>query len=382
MDFTIPAELESLCRTVRSFIEREVDPVAERIEETDRVPDEALAQARELGLFGLSVPEEHGGLGLDVLGRALVFQVLGRTSAGFTSILSAHNGIGTTGIVELGSPELRRRYLPRLATGEMIAGFALSEAGAGSDAARIATTAVRRGEKYILNGAKQFITNGPEGGLFTVIAVTDRSKGVRGISAFAVESRFPGFRVGRIDRKMGLLGNHTSELIFEECEVPAMNLIGEEGSGYVAALKILAKGRITLAARCVGSCEKLIELSVAYGKQRHTMGKPIVEHQMVQAMLAEMAADTAAARALTWQAAWSADQGANVAMEASMAKLFASEALARVADKALQIHGGMGYMKEMAVERFYRDARITRIYEGSSEIQKLIIARRLIDGGT
>lgn len=379
MDFAIAPEVEALCRAVRSFVEREVDPIIPQIEETDRVPQEVLRGAAELGLFGLSVPEEYGGLGLGLLGRALVFEVLGRTSAGFTSILSAHGGIGTTGIVELGSEALRRKYLPRIAAGELVAGFALSEPGAGSDAARIATTAVRRGGGWVLNGTKQFITNGPDGGIFTVIAVTDRALGTKGISAFAVESGFPGFRVGRVDRKMGLHGNHTSELVFENCEVPGENLIGDEGLGYVAALKILAKGRITLAARCAGSCQKLVELSVAYGKERQTMGKRIVDHQMVQAMLAEMAADTAAARALTWHAAWLGEQGKNVAREASLAKLFASEALARVADRAVQIHGGMGYMKEMAVERFYRDARITRIYEGSSEIQKLIIARSLIE---
>ena len=379
MDFTVPAELDALCRTVRAFVEREVDPVVPEIEESDRVPERVLAQARELGLFGMGIPEEYGGLGLGVLGRTLVYEVLGRTAAGFVSILSAHGGIGTSGIAELGSAKLKQKYLARLATGELLAGFALSEPGAGSDAARITTTAERKGDRYVLNGTKQFITNGPDGQLFTVIAVTDRSKGSKGISAFAVESKFPGFRVGHVDRKMGLHGNHTSELIFENCDVPAENLIGEEGLGYTAALKILAKGRITLAARCVGSCEKLVELSVSYGKTRKTMGRPIVEHQMVQAMLAEMAADSAAERALTRHAAWMADREANVAKEASMAKLFASEALARVADKAVQVHGGMGYMKEMAVERFYRDARITRIYEGSSEIQKLIIARALVE---
>ena len=379
MDFGIPTELALICKTVRAFVEREVDPASTQIEQTDSVPRAVLDKACALGLFGLSIPEEHGGLGLGVLGRSLVFEVLGRTSAGFTSILSAHCGIGTSGIVELGSAALKKKYLARLARGELLAGFAISEPGAGSDAARITTSAVRRGDRFLLNGTKQFITNGPEGGLFTVIAVTDPTRGSKGISAFAVESGFPGFRVGRVDRKMGLRGNHTSELIFEDCETPAENLIGQEGQGYVAALKILAKGRIVLAARCVGSCQKLIEISVAFGKERQTMGKPIVEHQLVQAMIAEMAADTAAARALTWHAAWLADQGANIVKEAAMAKLFASEALGRVADKALQIHGGMGYMKEMAVERIYRDARVARIYEGSSEIQKLIIARRVIE---
>lgn len=379
MDFSIPEELSALCRTVRGFVDREVDPLASEIEETDRIPQRLVDSAKALGLFGLSIPEEYGGLGLGVLGRSLVYEVLGRTAAGFTSLVGAHTGIGTSGIAELGSADLKRRYLPRLASGEMIAGFALSEPNAGSDAARITTTAVRRGDRFILDGRKHYITNGPDGQLFTVIAVTDKARGTKGISAFAVESGFKGFHVGRVDRKMGLHGSHTSELIFEGCEVPAGNLIGEEGLGYVAALKILTKGRATLAARCVGACERLVELCVAYGKERQTMGKPIIEHQMVQAMVAEMATDTAAARALTRQVAWMADQGQNIVKEAAMAKLFASEALARVADKAVQVYGGMGYMREMEVERHYRDARITRIYEGSSEIQKLIIARRLIE---
>ncbi|GAC1347465.1 MAG: acyl-CoA dehydrogenase family protein [Myxococcales bacterium] len=379
MDFQVPDEIAALCRTVRGFVDREVDPLAGEIEETDRIPQRLVESAKALGLFGLSIPEEYGGLGLGVLGRSLVYEVLGRTSAGFTSLVGAHTGIGTSGIAELGSADLKRRYLPRLASGEMIAGFALSEPNAGSDAARITTTAVRRGDRFILDGRKHYITNGPDGQLFTVIAVTDKGRGTKGISAFAVESRFKGFHVGRVDQKMGLHGSHTSELIFEGCEVPAENLIGEEGLGYVAALKILTKGRATLAARCVGACERLVELSVAYGKERQTMGKPIIEHQLVQAMVAEMATDTAAARALTRQVAWMADQGQNIVKEAAMAKLFASEALARVADKAVQVFGGMGYMREMEVERHYRDARITRIYEGSSEIQKLIIARRLVE---
>ncbi len=281
--------------------------------------------------------------------------------------------------MELGTDEQKSRYLPPMAVGERLACFALTEPQAGSDAAQIETVAERQGDRYILNGQKCFITNAPDADIFTVFAATDKSKGARGISAFIVEREFPGLRVGSPEKKMGLRGSHTAPVFFTDCEVPAENLLGAEGSGYVAALKILTKGRSTLASRCVGGMERCLEESVSYAKQRVTMGKPISEHQMIQAYLAEMATEIFASRAMTRQVAWMSDQGQNIIKEAAMAKLFVSEAFARVVDKAVQVHGGMGYMKEMAVERFYRDARITRIYEGTSEIQKLIVARRVVD---
>ena len=344
------------------------------------MPEQVLEQARELGLFGLSVPEAYGGSGLGVLGRSLVYEALGRVSHGFCTLVAAHCGIGTTGIAELADEHLRRKYLPDMAAGRRIAAFALTEPEAGSDAAQIKTRAVRHGDKWIINGSKIFITNAPEADIFTVIAVTDPTKGTKGISAFVVEKQFPGFRLGAQDKKMGLRGSHTAQLFFEDMEVPAENLIGKEGQGYVAALKILTSGRATLAARCIGAMDRLIEDCVAYAKQRKTMGKPIAEHQMIQAYLAEMATDTAASRALTYQTAWMADAGMNIISQAAMTKLFVTEAFGRVVDKAVQIHGGLGYMREIAAERFYRDARITRIYEGTSEIQKLIIASRLTGG--
>lgn len=378
MDFTIPEELQALREAVREFAMKRVEPVAQQIEEEDRIPDYLLREAAELGLMGLSVPEEYGGLGLGVLGRSLVYEGLGKTSNGFTSLLGAHTGIGTTGIVDLASEELKRRYLPDIASGRRLAAFALTEPQAGSDAARISTTAVKKGDRWILNGQKQFITNGPEAEIFTVIAVTDKSKGTKGISAFVVESNWKGFTKGAPEHKMGLHGSHTCQLFFDDVEVPEENLIGQEGMGYVAALKILTKGRATLAARAVGTMEKLIQLCSTYAKERKTMGKPIAEHQIIQAYLAEMAVDHAVSQAYTYKVAWMADQGMNVVKEAAIAKLFTSEALARVADKAVQIFGGMGYMREMEVERVYRDARITRIYEGTSEIQKLVIAARVL----
>lgn len=378
MDFTIPADLQALHQTIKEFVEREVRPIEVEIEETDAIPERVLNQAKALGLFGLSIPEQYGGAGLGVLGRTIAYETLGRVSHGFCSVIGAHSSIGTTGIVELASEHLQRKYLPDMAAGRRLAAFALTEPDAGSDAARIKTRAVRQGDRWILTGSKCYITNAPEADIFTVIAVTDPDRGTKGISAFIVEKQFPGFRLGAIEKKMGLRGSHTAQLFFDELEVPAENMLGREGEGYVAALKILTKGRATLAARCVGAMERLLEDCVAFAKQRVTMGKPIAEHQLIQAHLAEMATDLAAARALTYQTAWMADQGLNISSQAAMTKLFVTEAFGRVTDKAVQIHGGLGYMREIAAERFYRDARITRIYEGTSEIQKLIIAGRLL----
>lgn len=378
MDFHIPEELRIIKDSVRTFVDRRVIPVERQIDEEDHVPPTLLKEAREMGLFGIRIPEEYGGSDLGVMGQSLIYEELGRASHGFCSVIGAHTAIGTTGIVELGTEEQRRQYLPGMATGERLACFALTEPQAGSDAAKLLTTAEHRGDKYILNGQKCFITNAPEADIFTVFAVTDSSKGTKGISAFIVERSFPGLQVGLSEKKMGLRGSHTAALFFSDCEVPAENLLGAEGQGYVAALKILTKGRATLAARCLGGMERCLAESVRYARERVTMGKPISEHQLIQAQLAEMATDIATTRALTYQVAWMSDQGMNVMKEAAIVKLHATEAFARVVDKAVQIHGGMGYMQEMAVERFYRDARITRIYEGTSEIQKLIIAGRVL----
>ena len=377
MDFSISKELQSMRKTVRQFVEKEVEPRADEIEENDSIPEVIVNKAKEMGLFGLSIPQEYGGLGLGMLDKCLIFEELGRTHNGFTSLLGSHNGIGTMGIVMLGSEEQKKKYLPGMATGN-IGAFALTEPNAGSDASNLSTTATREGDKWILNGTKHFITNGPVAGVFTVMALTDRSKGARGISAFIVEKDFPGFKVGTIEKKMGLKGSYTSELIFDNCEVPAENLLGQEGEGYVTALKVLANGRAGLAARVAGSCQKLIEMSAEYAKSREQFGKPIGANQAIQFMLADMAMETEAARALMLQTAWQVDQKQKGIKEAAMTKLFASEVYCRVVDKAVQIFGGMGYMKEFPIERFYRDARITRIYEGTSEIQRMVIARQIL----
>lgn len=372
------SEIEQMAQMVHNFVENEVEPYAQQIEDEDKIPQHLIDQVKELGLFGMSIPEEYGGIGLGMVGKAAVLEQLGRTHNGFVSLISAHTGIGSTGLVRLASPYLKEKYLPDLAAGKRIAAFALSEPGAGSDATNLATRAEKKGDKWILNGTKHFITNAPVADVFTVFATTDREKGAKGITAFLIERGFPGFTVGKKDKKMGLRGSYTAQLIFDNCEVPEENVIGEVGMGYVAALKILSEGRIGLAARAVGSCDKLIELSARYAQERIQFGKPIAANQAIQWMIADMATETEAARTLTLKAAHLVDEGKKVVKESSMAKLYASEVFNRVADKAVQIHGGMGYVSDYPVERFYRDARITKIYEGTNEIQRLIISRNVL----
>ncbi|MFC7441096.1 acyl-CoA dehydrogenase family protein [Laceyella putida] len=380
MDFKLSEELQQIRVIVRDFVENEVEPYAQQIEEEDAIPAHLVEKAKDLGLFGISIPEKYGGIGLTTVEKAILLEQLGRTHNGFVSLISAHTGIGSTGLVKLASDALKEKYLPDMAAGRKIAAFCLSEPGAGSDATNLATRAVKKGDKWILNGMKHFITNGPIADVFTVFAVTDKEKGARGgITAFLVEKNFPGLMIGKIDKKMGLKGSYTSQIIFEDCEVPDENVIGEVGMGYSSALRILGEGRVGLAARSVGSCDKLIEMSAQYAKERVQFGKPIAKNQGIQWMLAEMATETEAARALTYRVAWLIDEGMKAIKEASMAKLFATEVYNKVADKAVQIHGGMGYIAEYPVERFYRDARITKIYEGTNEIQKVIISQRVLE---
>ncbi|MBS4023966.1 MAG: acyl-CoA dehydrogenase family protein [Dethiobacter sp.] len=378
MDFLITDELKAIQLAVREFIEKEVHPRESIIEEEDRIPEELIEGARKLGLFGVSIPEEYGGLGLNMVGKCVVGEEMGRGIAGFSGYQGAHTGIGTSGIVMVGSDYLKEKYLPDMAEGKKIGAFALTEPDAGSDASNLKTTAVKKGDRWILNGTKHFITNGPEAHVLTTMAVTDPSRGARGISAFLVENTFPGFSVGKIEKKMGLRGNHTSEIIFEDCEVPAENLLGKENEGFITALRILANGRAGLAARCSGACRRLIELSLDYASKRVQFGKPIIENQAIQWMLADMEMETQAAKALTYQTAWKVDQGMNIIKDAALTKLFATEVYNRVADKAVQIFGGMGYMKEMPIERIFRDARITRLYEGTSEVQRMVIAAQMM----
>ncbi|MFJ7940508.1 acyl-CoA dehydrogenase family protein [Peribacillus sp. NPDC096622] len=380
MTITLTKEMQQMKEMIRNFVEREVEPFAIQIEEEDAIPEHLVEKAKDLGLFGISIPEQYGGIGLNSVGKATVLEQLGRTHNGFVSLISAHTGIGSTGLVKLASEHLKNKYLPEMAAGTKIGAFALSEPGAGSDATNLATSAEKKGDYWVMNGTKHFITNGPIADVYTVFALTDKDKGAKGgITAFLVERDFPGLNVGKKDKKMGLRGSYTSQVIFEDCIIPEENVIGEVGMGYISALKILGEGRVGLAARAVGSSGKLIELSAKYAKERIQFGKPIADNQAIQWMLADMATETEAARALTMMAAQKIDEGKKVIKEASMAKLFASDVFNRVADKAVQIHGGMGYMAEYPVERFYRDARITKIYEGTNEIQRLIIARNVLE---
>ncbi|MCM3721817.1 acyl-CoA dehydrogenase family protein [Solibacillus isronensis] len=377
MDFQLPPDLIDMKKSIRDFIDNVVDPLADQIDREDRIPDHIMRMSKEMGLFGLSIPAEYGGIGIDMVGKCSLFEEIGRTSNGYMTVIGAHTGIGSVGIVELGTEDQKRKYLPRMASGDIIGAFALTETTAGSHAAALKTTAVRKGDKYILNGAKQYITNAPIAGVFTVMAATDPTKGVKGITSFLVDKSAPGLIIGKTEEKMGLRGSHSSEIFFEDCEVPAENVLGEEGLGYVNALTILANGRAGLAARNLGSSQKLFELSVKYAHEREQFGKPIFDQQIIQHYLAEMALDIETLRAFTYRVAWMVDQGVNVMKEAAMAKLLGSEIYNRIADKAVQIHGGLGYMKDFPVERYYRDARITKIYEGTSEIQKNIIAAQI-----
>lgn len=377
MDFNFSEDVEFLRQNVRKFIREEVEPVAMEIEQNNEIPAKTVEQSKEMGLFSLGIPEEYGGLGLDMVGKCAIYEELGKTHNGYTTLIGAHTGIGTVGIVELGTEAQKKKYLPKMASGEWIGSFALTEPSAGSNAANMKTTAVKKGDKYIINGSKHYITNAVDGHVFTVMAVTDPSKGARGITSFIVEKDFPGFIVGAVEDKMGLRGSHSAELFFEDMEVPAENVLGEEGQGYINALKILANGRAGLAARNLGSSKRLLEHCLDYAQEREQFGQPIIEMQAIQHMLAEISKEIAALEALTYKVAWMTDQGQRVVKDAAIAKLYGSEVYNKVADLAVQIHGGIGYMRDYPIERYYRDARITKIYEGTSEIQKNIIANEL-----
>lgn len=377
MNFELTSEEQALAQTVKEFIDNRVEPRMREIEANNRIPEELLAQAAALGLFGISIPEEYGGSGLSRFSRVLVHQMLGRSGFGFAGALASHTGIGSDGLVSIGTDEQKRRYLPRMATGELRAAFALTEPEAGSDAGGVRTTARKQGDRYYLNGVKHFISGGSLAGLITVVARTGGA-GSKDLSVFLVEPSFPGFRIGTFYDTMGSRGQPVVELIFENCEVPAENRLGPEGKGWLAATKTLNAARPLVAARCVGACERLLEISIDYAKSRKQFGQAIGEFQAIQFMLADMATKTEAARWLTYHAATLADQGRVTPAVVSMAKLFASEALAFAADTAVQIQGGTGYIAGNPVERFYRDARVTRIYEGTSEIQRLIIGKAML----
>jgi acyl-CoA dehydrogenase len=370
----------ALLDSLRRFVRERLIPAENEVAETDRIPDAIVQQMRELGLFGLTIPEAYGGLALTMEEESLAMMEMGYTSPCFRSVFGTTVGIGSMGIVMDGTPEQQAHWLPRMATGEVIASFALTEPDAGSDAASLRTTAIRDGDHYVVNGTKRYITNAPQASVFTLMARTNPSdKGAGGVSAFIVDARSPGITLGRIDRKMGQRGAHTCDVVFDNCRVPAANLIGaREGQGFKTAMKVLEKGRIHIAAIAVGAAQRMLDDALRYAMERKQFGQPIAEFQLVQAMLADSQAELYAARCMVVDAARRRDEGQNVSTEASCCKLFASEMCCRVADRAVQIFGGAGYLSEYGIERFYRDVRLFRLYEGTSQIQQLVIARNLI----
>ncbi len=375
-----PESFDILLGTVARFVRERLIPREQEVADTDAIPADILHEMRGMGLFGLTIPEQYGGLGLTMEEEVRVSMELCRAAPAFRSIVGTNNGIGSQGIVIDGTEDQKRRYLPRLAAGELIGSFALTEPGAGSDAASLTTSARRDGAHYVLNGAKRYITNAPQAGVFTVMARTDlKSKDAAGVSAFIVERDTPGLSVGKPDRKMGQRGAHTADVVFDNVRVPAESLIGgKEGMGFKTAMKVLDKARLNIAAVCVGAAQRLLDEALNYALERKQFGQPIAEFQLVQAMLADSQAELYAARSMTLEAARKRDGGETITLEASCAKLFASEMVSRVADRAVQIHGGAGYMQESAVERLYRDVRLFRLFEGTSQIQQLVIARQLI----
>jgi acyl-CoA dehydrogenase len=375
-----PESFRLLLDTIERFVREKLIPREPEVVESDAIPADILDEMRRLGLFGLTIPEQYGGLGLTMEEEALSSMALAYAAPAFRSIVGTNNGIGSQGIVIDGTEAQKRRYLPRLAAGELIGAFALTEPGAGSDAASLATRARREGDHYVLNGTKRYITNAPQAGLFTVMARTDpASSDAAGVSAFIVERGAPGLAVGRPDRKMGQRGAHTADVVFDGVRVPADNLIGgREGQGFKTAMKVLDKARLNIAAVCVGAATRLLDEALRYALERRQFGRAIAEFQLVQAMLADSKAELYAARSMTLEAARARDRGETVTLEASCCKLYAAEMVGRVADRAVQIHGGAGYMQEYAVERLYRDVRLFRLYEGTSQIQQLVIARQMI----
>jgi acyl-CoA dehydrogenase len=379
MDFDIPEDVRLLRDSVRRFVREVLQPVEREIEETDRISPHIVEELRKIGLFGLAIPQEYEGLGLTLLAQCVVFEELAKASLCFRSRVGTNNGIGSLGILFDGTEEQKRTYLPKLASGEWTGAFALTEPNAGSDAAAIESTAVRQGDVFILNGRKQWITNADVAEVFTVMAVTDRDKRARGgITAFLVHRDTPGLTITRPHATMGFRGSHVCDLIFEDARVPAAKVLGKVGDGFKVAMKVLERGRLTMGAVCVGAAQRLLELSVAHAKQRVQFGKPIAEQQAIQFMLADTATELYACRSMLHQTAWRMDRGERPTKEVAMVKLHCSEMVGRAADRAVQIHGGMGYMRDSPVERYYRDVRLIRIYEGTSEIQHLIIAREVL----
>ena len=379
MDFSLTDDQRLIRDTVRQFMETEVRPMIRECERAEKFPMEQVRKFGEMGFCGMLIPEEWGGAGADTLSYVLMLEEVARVDAAFTVALSVHISVVCVQLWKYGSDAQKKKYLPRLARGEMLGAFCLTEPQAGSDSAAIQARATRHGDIYRLNGTKSWVSNGGVSGLYLVFAKTDPRAGARGVTAFLVEPEFPGFRVGRYEDKMGLRSSRSAEIVFTDCEVPADNRLGDEGRGLKIALEGLDGGRVGIAAQAVGIGQGALEEAVRYAKQRRAFGKAISEFQAIQWMLADMQTEIEAARGLTYYAAWLRDQGsARLGPYASRAKLYASEMVNRVVYKAVQVHGAVGYSRETDVERMYRDARALSIYEGTSEIQRMIIARDLL----
>jgi len=366
-------------KMVREFAEKEVAPIAAELDEKGEYPTKTLEKMSKLGLLGVIIPQEYGGAGLDTISYEIVVEEISRKCASTGVVTSVHNSLTAWPIMKYGTEEQKKKYLPILAKGEKIGAFAGTEPNAGSDLGAMQTTAVKKGNKYIINGDKTFITSGPKAGIIIVFAVTDKNAGSKGMSAFIVEDTFKGYKVGSIFDKLGINASKTSELIFEDMEVPEENLLGKEGEGFKIALATLDGGRIGIAAQAVGIAQAALDECIEYSKQRQQFGRPIAKFQAIQWMIADMATKIEAARYLTLNAAYAKDHGSKrFSKEAAMAKLFASETAMDAVIKAVQIHGGYGYTKEYTVERLFRDAKITEIYEGTSEVQRMVIASSLL----
>jgi len=374
--------LEQLRSTIRRFVREKLVPIEAQVAENDEIPSEILDDVRALGLFGLSTPEEYGGLGLNLAEEVELLIELCWASAAFRSTVGINLGLGSQSILRDGTPEQKRHWLPRIASGEVVTSFCLTEPDSGSDSAALRTTATRDGDSYVINGSKRFVTNAPVAGLFLVMARTSREKlpGNAHVTAFLVPADTPGIRVAAKHRKMGQSGAWSADVYFEEVRVSADAIIGGvEGRGFLTAMKSLDRGRITIAAVCVGQARRIIYEATRYASERKQFGKAIGEFQLIQAMLADSQADLYAAESMVRETARRHDRGERVSMEASCCKMFASEMVGRIADRAVQIHGGAGYMRESSVERFYRDVRLFRIYEGTTQIQQLIIGREMLN---
>lgn len=372
--------LHILVDAIAQFVDEALIPRENEVAETDEIPADIVSQFQDMGLFGLTIPEAYGGLGLTMEEEVTIAFELGRTSPAFRSYFGTNNGIGSIGILLDGTDAQKEHYLPLLASGELLSSFCLTEPDSGSDAASLKTTAVRDGDHYVINGTKRFITNAPHAGIFTVMARTDPAiRGSAGISAFIIERDTPGLSLGKRDHKMGQQGAHTSDVIFDNVRVPASQLIGGvEGVGFKTAMKVLDKGRLHIAAVSVGAAERMLNDALNYAIERKQFGQPIAEFQLIQAMLADSKAEIYAARCMVLDAARKRDEGQDIGTEASCSKMFATEMCGRVADRCVQIHGGAGYISEYAIERFYRDVRLFRLYEGTTQIQQLVIARNMI----